>query len=223
MTDMIELAAEIVRASSNAPIRLRQGVISSVNANGTANVTVAGSTIVLTDIKVASHVCPVPNTTVFLATDGRDWFVLSSLAPNGHAWGAMRQSAAQSIPNATFTDLSWSNRTDTIANGVTLGNTGITIVVPGLYHVTATVVFTANSTGQRHARLNVNGGVVIQGTGGNAAAGSDVTRLRADGLLRLSVGDVINVDAYQSSTGALNTNTGAGANMLRAVWISPAS
>ena len=221
MTDMNELAAEIVRASSTAPVRLRQGVISTVNSDGSANVTVAGSTTVLTSVKVASHVCPVPGTTVFLATDGRDWYVLNTLAPSGNAWGAMRQAAPQSITSGAFAELSWSARTDTASRGVTLSNTGLVCVVPGLYHITAAATFDANATGQRHARLVVNGATVIQGTGGNASGGSDVQRLRADGLWRLAVGDVVNLSVFQSSTIPLSTTIGAGHNLLRMVWISP--
>lgn len=222
MTDMNELAAEIVRASSNAPLRLRQGVISTVNSDGTANVTVAGSSTVLTSIAVASHVCPVPGTTVFLATDGRDWFIISSLSPAGNAWGAMRQSVAQSVATGTWTAMSWANRTDTAARGVTLGSAGLTCVVPGLYQITGAAAFPSNATGQRHMVLTVNATNVIHGTGGNAAAGGDISRLRADGLYRLSVGDVVNFELFQTSTVSLNTQVGAGYGMLRMVWISPA-
>lgn len=220
MTDLNALVAAIA-ASGDRDLRLRQGVIVTVNANGTANVTIAGSTQTINNVAVASHVCPRPNTTCWLITDGRDWFVLATLANAGPAWGAMRQSVAQAIPTGAFTAMAWANRTDTASNGVTLSNTGLVCVVPGLYQITAAGAFAANAVGQRHMVLTVNGGNAIHGTGGDAAAGADIQRLRADGLWRLAVGDVVNFDLFQSSGANLNTQIGAGYCLLRMVWIGP--
>lgn len=221
MTDLNILAAAIAEAGADSKFRLRQGVIGSVNANGTANVTIAGSTTTISNVKVASNVCPTPSATCWLATDGRDWFVLATIAPQGNAWGAMRQSVAQAIGTAAFTSISWTNRTDTTSNGVTLGDTGLTCVVPGLYQITGAGAFASNATGQRHMRLTVNGTTILDGTGGDAAAGGDIQRLRADGLWKLAVGDIVNFQLYQSSGANLNTQIGAGYNVLRMVWISP--
>lgn len=222
MTDMNLIASAIRDATPADKVRIRQGVIQSVNADGTANVTIGGSTITTNNIKVASHTCPVPTATCLLATDGRDWFITATLAPTGPAWGAMRQNVAQAIPDSTLTLIDWTNRTDTATNGLTIGNTGLTCVVPGLYQVTGMITFATNATGSRHARLTLNGNVIIEGTGTNATTGA-FTRIRADGLVRLAIGDVVNMQAFQSSGAALNTNTGAGSTLIRAVWIGPAS
>lgn len=222
MTDLNALVAAIA-TSNDAGVRLRQGVIAAVNANGTANVTIAGSTVTINNVKVASHVCPIPNTTCWLITDGRDWFVLATLANAGPAWAAMRQSVAQAIGTGAFTAMAWANRTDTASNGVTLSNTGLVCVVAGLYQITAAGAFVANATGQRHMVLTVNGSNAIHGTGGDAAAGGEIQRLRADGLWRLAVGDTVNFQLYQSSGANLNTQIGAGYNMLRMVWVGPAA
>ena len=212
-----------ISQSAPAGIRFRQGVIQSVQSNGTATVQIAGSTTNISGIKVASHTCPVPGASCFLATDGRDWFILNTFAPTGPAWGAMRQSAAQSIPNATLTALSWANRTDIAANGVTVGNSGLTCVVPGLYQITGQVSFVTNITGQRHCLIQLNGNTIIHGSGSNASTGTEISRHRADGLWNLAINDVINLAAYQNSTAALNTQTGAGYTLLRMVWIGPGS
>lgn len=222
MTDINLIAAAIADAAPANKVRIRQGVIQSVNADGTANVNIAGSTITSNNIKVASNTCPVPNASCLLITDGRDWFITATLAPSGPAWGAMRQNAAQAIPDVTLTALDWTTRTDTAEKGVTPGNTGLTIVVPGLYQVTGQVNFASNATGIRHARLTINGNVIIEGTGTNAVTGA-FTRIRADGLLRLTPNDVVNLQVYQSSGAALNTNIAAGSNMIRAVWVGPSS
>ena len=221
MNAMNELIAAMGAAAPAAPFRIRQGTIISVQADSTTTVTIAGSDTQITGVKVASSCCPIPGATVWLATDGRDWFVLTALAPSGPAWAAMRQSAAQSIPNNTWTDLSWTSRAETAEYGATVSNSGLVCVVPGLYQVTGTVDFVSNATGQRHSALALNGNIAIQGTGHNTAAGSQPTRLRADGLLRLTPGDVVNLSANQNSGAALNTITGAGFNMIRMVWIGP--
>lgn len=220
MTDVRALVEALASTAPEAPLRLRQGVIQSVQGSS-VTVTVGGSTTALSGVHYASHACPIPGATCWLATDGRDWMVFATLAPNGPAYGSMRQNAAQSIPDSTWREYNFGTRTDTVSNGVTLGSNGLTIVVPGLYQVTASADFAANSTGQRHSRLVVNGSAAIEGTGGDRAAGGDIMRLRADGILKLAAGDVVNVSVYQSSTAALNTSIGAGTGILRATWLGP--
>lgn len=220
MTDMNLIASAIRDAAPADKVRIRQGVIQSVNADGTANVRIAGSTITTNNIKVASHTCPVPNASCLLATDGRDWFLTATLAPTGPAWGAMRQNAAQTIADITPTAIDWTTRTDTASNGLTIGNTGLTCVVPGLYQISGGITFATNTTGLRFARLLLNGNVAQEGTSTSGAAGT-FTRVRADGLLRLAIGDVVNIQVYQSSGVGLATQIAAGSNMLRAVWIGP--
>lgn len=221
MTDLNPLVAAIAKAAPIAPVRLRLGAIVSVAADSTATVTIGGGTTQVSGVKVASSCCPVPGAACWIATDGRDMFVLATLAPAGPAYGATRQNAAQSVPNNTWTDLDFTSRTDTASVGVTLTNSGMTFVVPGLYMVTASVDFVANSTGQRHARLMVNGTTVWHGNGHDAAAGSDVTRLHADGIIKAAAGDTLTVNALQTSGGALNTQIGVGYCQLRVVWVGP--
>lgn len=219
MTDFNDLISALGSSARIAPLRLRQGSIITVDSTSTCTVTIAGSTTSISGIKYASHVCPTPGATCWLATDGSDWFVLATLAPAGPAWGAMRKSTAQSIPANAWTDLSFTSRTDTASYGVTLNNSGLVCVVPGLYQVTGTLDFATNATGQRHAALTLNGSLFITGTGGDATGGGDVARLRADGLVRLTAGDLVGIAAFQSSGAALNTATGAGHNLIRMVWV----
>lgn len=222
MTDLSKLANAIISAKPDQSFRIRQGVIVSVASNFTCTVTIGGSTTQISNVPVASNVCPVPGSTCWLATDGRDWFITAILGPTGPAWGAMRQSAAQSIPTATLTAIDFTTRSDTASNGITLSNTGLVIVVPGLYQVTGALSFAANGTGSRHAHLSVNGNPLIQGSSVQPVA-TEFGRVRADGLVRCAIGDVINIAGYQSSGAALNTVTGAGHSLIRAIFVGPSN
>lgn len=221
--DLNGLVNALVSLAPDAPIRLRRGQIISVQADGTCTITIGGGTNQVAGVKVAASCCPLPNAGCWIATDGRDLFVLSTLAPAGPAYGFMRQSSAQSIGTGTWTELSWANRTDVVTSGITVGSSGFTIVVPGIYQVSACISFAANSTGQRHLQIYKNGSTILQSSGGNAAAGSDIQRLSGSGNLKLAIGDVINATVYQTSGGNLNTQIGAGHNILMLTWIGPSA
>lgn len=223
MTDLNSLVSAISAAAPDAPIRLRQGVITAVAADSTCTVTIGGGTTTVAGVKVASSCCPIPNSTCWIATDGRDMFVLDTLAPAGPAYGSMRQNAAQAIANNAFTEMNWTTRTDTNATGITITNSGFTCVVPGLYTVTASATFAANATGQRHMNLVHNGTTEIQGYSTDAPTGGDLCRMTTASTFKLAATDTVSVNIYQSSGANLNTNIGVGHNILRAVWVGPAA
>lgn len=216
--DLLKLAQAIADAPP-AGIRFRQGSIVSVAADDTVTVTIGGSSVQISGIKVASHVCPVPGAACWLVTDGRDWMVMATLAPAGPAYGTMRKSTAQTIATTAFTELNWASRTETAAIGVTLQSNGIKVDVPGLYSVTGTVVFAANSTGMRHARLVKNGNTAYETA--SAPATNQLHRLPVFGIVNCAIDDVLNIAAYQNSGAGLATDVGAGSCVLTATWIGP--
>jgi hypothetical protein len=132
----------------------------------------------------------------------------------------MRKSTTQSIANAAFVALDWTSRTDLKAVGVTLGNTGITVNVPGIYQVNATPTFAANSTGNRHSQITKNGTVVAQGASTGPIA-THTPRLNTNAIITCAAGDIINVNVYQNRGGTLDTDLGAGSNVLSIAWIGP--
>lgn len=217
-----DLVAALAETAPESPFRLRQGVIVSLQANNTATITIGGSTTEIANVHYDSSVCPIPGATCWLATDGRDWFILSTLAPSGPAYASTRQSVAQSIPTGAFTALDWTNRTETTATGMTVGNTGLTCVVPGLYTVTVAASFAANATGQRHLVITKNATNEVQGYSTNGLTG-DICRMSIASTFKLAAGDVVNANVYQNSGGALNTTVAAGHTLIRAVWIGPAA
>lgn len=223
MMDLSTLVDALAAAGPDAPVRFRRGSIIAVAADGSCTITVAGGTAQVAGVKVASGCCPVPGASCWIATDGRDMYVMDTLAPNGPAYGSMRQNAAQTIGTGAFTAISWTTRTETTATGVTLGSNGITCTVPGLYTVSVSVTLAANATGQRHLVITHNGANEVQGYSTNAPAGSDICRMGIASTFKLALGDVVNAEVYQSSGGNLATQIAAGHNIIRAVWVGPAA
>lgn len=225
MTDMTALVTQLAQASPDAPLRLRQGTIIAVASNGTCTVTIAGGTTQIAGVKVASHCCPLPGAACWLATDGRDLFVLATLAPAGPAYGFMRKSVAQTIGTGAWTEMTWASRTDTIETGVTLGSTGITVTVPGIYAVSVTVQLGGTwTTGTAYTRLLKNSAVVATGSGMPfPSTSSFAMRCAASMPMKCAAGDIINADIYQSAGANRDQDITAGANVLSAVWIGPSA
>lgn len=219
MTEMRALVEALQSAAPDPAVKLRQGVIVSLQGN-TATVKIGGSTTEVAGIHYASNTCPVPGASCWLATDGRDWMIFATLAPSGPAWGTMRKSTVQAIGTSAFTELGWASRTDVTSYGLTPGSTGFTVVVPGIYSVTASPTFVANATGVRIGRIIVNGAPVSQGVAIPATTGI-VSRNATAAIVNCATGDIINADVWQNSGGNLNTDTGAGHCILTATWVGP--
>jgi hypothetical protein len=133
-------------------------------------------------------------------------------------------SGAQSIVNAgsgsavTFD----TEAVDTDGMHSTGTNTSrLTAVTPGYYVVTGHVVFASNATGERQAWLLINGTGSRIGFGTTLAmtGASHVTAVIASTTLFLNVGDYVEMFAYQSSGGALNTDVTTGSPRLSALWV----
>ena len=116
---------------------------------------------------------------------------------------------SQSINDATFTTVSLNAEDYDVGtmHDTTTNNSRLTVPSGGggLYLVVAMVVFEANATGVRAARLIKNGSTAapLQQTGvANAGASNSVSTTLID-IVALSAGDYIEVQAYQNSGGAL--------------------
>lgn len=216
MSDLRKLVKAIQDQSPTSSVRLRQGLITAVAADGTCSVALSGSSTSVTGIKVASHVCPVPNASCWVATDGRDMFILNTVAtPN--AFVRASRSTNQSLTASTWTALTFPAKDHDTAAMFTVGTSAINITVAGIYAITATCIFTDSAVGYRHLRVLQNGTVITQTTASNAA--TNKVRLAAATHVHASLGDVITFEAYHSSNGALAVEEAAGT----ALWISPVS
>lgn len=223
MTTISDLASLIVGTNPDGDLRFRQAVITAVASDGTCTIKIAGDDTEISEVNVAAHVCPVPGATCWIATDGTDLYVQSTLTPYGPAWGTMRRVTSQSIPNASYTPITWApaNIDQEFNYGTENTTTGIQVLVPGLWACMATPTFTSSSSsGLRGSTLLVNGVAIWRGTTGPATAAiANVVPIAA--TVKLAIGDIVNFEIYQSSGGALNTNANSGGMILNVRWIGP--
>lgn len=119
--------------------------------------------------------------------------------------------AVQSIPDNAWTAVNWTAEVDLGAMHSTSSNTDQVLARrAGVYSSRWGAAFAANVTGQRGMRISRNG-TVIPGTtvlAGAAAAGE--TALQTAWTSTLDPSDILRVEVFQNSGGALNLQTTSG-------------
>lgn len=125
-------------------------------------------------------------------------------------WRTLIKTTAQSLPNNTWTRLTWTNGLNDP------GNTGdntipyslgeLTIPIDGIYSIAASVAFQNNPAGAREIALFINGTqynteYVVTNQGALPPTFVQIPTAQ----LRLNAGDVIAIHARQSSGGTLST------------------
>lgn len=118
------------------------------------------------------------------------------------------RSTTQSIGNGSFTDITWPTEEDDNMAGFTAGGSVITVSTAGIWTVKAGILWPANGTGTR-ALLIIIDGVELTGAGDEripTAAASTRQVVSAD--VKLTAGQQIKMQAFQSSGGSLNINSG---------------
>lgn len=223
MNDTIASLASILGPSSGG-LRFREAVITAVASDGSCTVRIAGDDVEVSEVNVAAHVCPVPNSTVWVATDGSDLFVIASLAPSGPGFVHTYRTTDMNISNTTWTPLVWTSLVTPSQYGGTVSSSGITVLVPGLWRIEGGLAFAspAGATGVRTSRVTVNGANVYVGANspGTAAAAG---RMPVGVTLKLAIGDVVNMEVWQNNGGTLALNGAADTFTLRATWVGPAA
>lgn len=148
--------------------------------------------------------------------------------PVGQLAPAVRahSSAAQSTTSGSVTLLTWdTNDTDqgtSTAQHSTSSNTGrLVCQQAGMYVATLWAEFATNATGERMAKIQLNGAGTNSGTDmANTRVNADATASSPTELVcttppvHLGVGDYLEAYALQSSGGALNVNGGAGSSQF---------
>lgn len=128
----------------------------------------------------------------------------------------LSKSGSQSIPNASFTRLTFGTGSEVVDVGdmhsTSVNTSRITIPADGagIYHVYASVIWAASASGNRRIV-----GILVNGSAANPAVrqdqgpvGSGITVVNVSGFVAVSGGDYIEINAYQDSGGALNVDTG---------------
>lgn len=111
----------------------------------------------------------------------------------------------QSIPNNAWTAIVWDNTiNDRMLSTNGGGGDQIYIRRSGIYTLNAIAGFAANGTGIRGARVTVNGTPIFWSTGNTPGYAGGVIHAKTSADFRVKVGDIVRVECFQDSGGALN-------------------
>ena len=122
-------------------------------------------------------------------------------------------SADQSIPNTTDTKIVFPTTPHSIF-GCTYSDADdeVTITVAGLYHLTGSVGFVANTTNGRYCSININGSTIAESSQNGDPGTFNITNVSA--FRRLAVNDKVTLEATQNSGAALLTTSDNGRTQL---------
>ena len=133
----------------------------------------------------------------------------------------VRQTVTQSIPNTSPTNVSFDTVIYDSHGGWNSGASNYTVSVAGWYWVSILVEFQSNATGVRTCRLNQNNtgsSLLVHTMTPNASGNSAGAYLT--GPVKCAIGDVIRVEAAQTSGGALGTQvTGGYTSVFSGDWM----
>ena len=138
------------------------------------------------------------------------------------------QIVAQSIPNATFTALTFTSHLvdqdylGGLMHSDSVNTSRATANYPGEYLVSGTYSTAANATGVRGVQWAVNGTAVNNSGSNETSVTANIANVVAVTMrVYLNIGDYVELQAFQSSGGALLTNVGSGnASRLSIGWVS---
>lgn len=138
----------------------------------------------------------------------------------------MRQTSAQSVPDATWTTITMDAKDFDSTSAVDLATDSVTIRIAGIYEILGRVSWDdqAVPAGSLYAGIGVNAGAgaVTESWGGWAPAAAAVVRIPAAVHLALAIGDVITLRGFQSTGGLLSTDVTADTrSFLSLVMVSP--
>lgn len=113
--------------------------------------------------------------------------------------------AAQSIPNAAYTQLAWASKVADREGAMNLATGQYTVPRAGFYLVSGSCLFAANAAGLRYLAIFLNGGQRNTNfLAANSAGGCMATVVAG---LSLAAGTVVDLRAYQNSGAALSTTS----------------
>jgi hypothetical protein len=136
----------------------------------------------------------------------------------------LTQSATQSLANSTWTAISFDQSVFDSYGGHSnvTNNTRYTAIVAGWYMVFGCVSYAGNASGNRGTAVAKNG-TRVQGACGfvpTIAVGNSPTTPSPPCIVFLNVGDYVEIDGYQTSGGALATNSNSDLDSsMTIVWV----
>lgn len=124
-------------------------------------------------------------------------------------FSVLRQSVAQSIPNNALTPILFDTEDIDIGSGHSTSSNTSRWTCPstklGWFRVIGLYAAVSNGTGMRRVAICINGTFYSGNSTTNGIAGIDTT-LQASDLIYLNPGDYVEIHAYQTSGGSLNTS-----------------
>jgi hypothetical protein len=176
----------------------------------------------------------IPSTRLFTAGEIETGSFLNSSITNlgnfllGKPVFAAWQSTVQSIPNNTYTPLTFTSEVVDRDNGhsVTTNTSRYTAQTAGYYLFNGQIQYASNVTGSRRALWWVNGGTPTGNGGGffttsSTLVAGNVSVVAPPFFVYLAVGDYVELAAFQNSGAALNTVAAGGVFCtMSAIWVS---
>lgn len=134
----------------------------------------------------------------------------------------MTTTAAETIPHATYTQVPLTTASEDTDEMASIIGGGIYCRTAGLYRVGAAVGFTLQATGSRALVVYRDGTAARVGVAVPATPSGISPRLSASGLIRLTVGDYLEIFVWQNSGGPLSLYNQFGfAAVLEVEWVPP--
>ena len=193
--------------SPQAPaLRVRFGVVQSVESDRTITLTVGGSTETIAGVRYASSMTPCPGKAVFCLTDGVDLFAVDhmaaddlTLAPRAYRTSdtALTTATDELVSFQAVASDAWGTWSSGAASR-------LTAQVTGRYTATAVVRFASNSTGFRAAWILKNGTDTIARVNAAAVTGSPTMLTVSSTPTDLAKGDYLQLYVRQNSGGNLD-------------------
>lgn len=124
-----------------------------------------------------------------------------------------------SIANGTFTDVGWNQELEDSSNMHSTSSNleQVKILEDGWYELKAMIEFAANSTGRRGLRFFETTGSTSFGTAYQMAVNGGVHRMPTEWAGPLLAGNIVKLQVFQESGGALNLNINASRFTVRKV------
>lgn len=160
-----------------------------------------------------------------VATVAYDWFIDAPIA----GWSSSQQlsqdadtrviatrvirNASQTIPNNTWTKVTWASTPSFDKNGMwDSANNRLLIKQSGEFNIKASLLYLANATGGRHIAIYKNGVSISENRSG-IASGTVGQSVSHSDILQLIAGDYLEIYTFQSSGGNLDIGSSSSENI----------
>lgn len=222
MSDLFDIQALAGAFSpTSKPTRFRVGVVQSIQTDRTCTVLVAGSTTPISGVKYLAGAQPLPNSPVWLISDGLDVFAFGVIAAANRTYAAtVARGAALTVLTATDTYPTFGSVFYDPWDSFN-GTNRLVAKMSGRYMAVATVEFAANGTGVRALWVEDNSGYQVARVQVPAASANPTNLTVSTHPHSLAVGDWVRMGVRQTSGGNLDLNVGGNNVAFSLIYLGP--